>query len=104
MKGPTIRHSAEGSARRTANEPRSRERGTIRVRMASQEKRSPGIGSSALCQLIAVAPVLFDRKGGGPFGPRTGGCGAPGTGPGAPLDSGPDEGQQVPIDDLGMGR
>jgi hypothetical protein len=52
MKGPTICRFVKGNARRTSKLPRSRLRGTIIVSMASQEKRSPGLGSSAGCQLM----------------------------------------------------
>src|SRR4051812_25455140 len=64
MKGPTIWRRFEGRARRTSNPPRSRARGMMTVSIASQPKRSPGLGSSAGCQLMdSVAGVERRRSG-----------------------------------------
>src|SRR5207248_247541 len=65
MNGPTICRCVEGSARRTSKLPISRLRGTIIASMASQEKRSPGLGSSAGCQLMPGSPFDFRAHGHG---------------------------------------
>jgi hypothetical protein len=49
---------AEGSARRTSKLPISRAHGTMIVSIASQEKRSPGVGSSAGWQLMMRSSFL----------------------------------------------
>jgi hypothetical protein len=50
--GPTICRWLDGSARRTEKPPRSRARGTMTMSIASQESVSPGLASSAGCQLM----------------------------------------------------
>src|SRR4051812_14636140 len=57
MKGPTIRRSPEGSARRTPNPPRSRGRASMTNAMGST-----GLGSTGLGALMIFTPNVVSHS------------------------------------------